>query len=453
MSMDETKGLEPTVKKGKKAKTIAISILAVIVAIAVAFVMSYFNGAAAKTCRQLKKGEYSAAETMYRNNVESSFLQRTFAKSKLTAYGEKVAQQYKDGKISYEKASDILASLKNMGFDTMASLGDEIASEKDAEKAFTDAEKFYKNGDIENAIKEYSKIPEGSDNYATAQKKLVELYPQYINNVAEKANQLNMAGNCKEALSVLNLALSLMPDANIDLSKLESAKTVALNSYKEQTLNEITYLIGDQKFSEAIALADEALKLDDNEEFRNSKTTAETKYVEYVTANVNEMMSQGDYISAKRNVEDAIKTLPNNMALRNLKTTVERATPVFLLDVCQPYSKYQYKEYVNGESFPMGGKNYSNGFVLTEGWDPGNAVFNVEGKYKTLSFMSGHVDDTNGGSARIKIYCDGVIKKEYVIEREDLPKKIEIDITGVKSLKFELCEGNGNYGFGNVAVR
>ena len=64
------------------------------------------------------------------------------------------------------------------------------------------------------------------------------------------------------------------------------------------------------------------------------------------------------------------------------------------LDVCGPYQYRNGTEYLLSDNkyFTMSGKKYTNGFTLGQ-WDSNaEALFNLNGKYNTLSFTVGHVD-------------------------------------------------------------
>ena len=227
-----------------------------------------------------------------------------------------------------------------------------------------------------------------------------------------------------------------------------------MDHYKQAVLEDITSLINEKKYTDAINLANEALEIDDNEDFQKVKATAETEYVKNISASVKGYLAKEDYVSAERTINSALGVLPDNAELKNLQQEVTAQTPVYFLDVCKPYSKddYYYTEYVNGETFLMGGTSYTNGFTLKR---ENNAIFNLDNQYKSLSFLVGHVDETDMEDAQIKIYLDGVLKKEYNASAEALPQKMTIDLTGVNQLKIEVTDTNWSpkYGFGNMIVK
>lgn len=452
IAAQNTKKERKKMSKGKKAKIICIAVAVFILALIFSAVTVYFTSPAYKVYKDLEDGNYKSAVREFSQNVDDDFFQEILIKIALDNYAEKTVQKYKDGKIDFEEACKILEALKEMKFEQVPELLDEINSANDVKETLDQADKFYDDGDFENAIKEYSKIPENSENYSEALKKLNELYPKYVQKIKEEAELLISNGEYQQALSLINIAFGIVPSNNSEVSKLVELKAGCLSSYKQEVLDEITQLVNDEKYLEAISAADAAIAIDDNEDFRNAKATAEEKYAEKVTETVNGFLAEEDYISAKRAVAKALSDLPNNSTLQSLKTNVEKATPIYLLDVCKPYASDNYTEYVNGEKFTMGGNEYTNGFSLYTRYE-GYAIFNLNSKYSVLNFYLGHLDGARMERATVKVYFDDILKEEYVVEGGSLPKKIELNVTGVKQVKII---SNGDYtmsGFGNVTVK
>ena len=480
--------------KGKKAKIIAISILSGIVALAVALSVMFFSSAAYGVYRDVQSEDFGDALTAYHSDVKDSFVQKLLldmllkdrvsdvvteyengdldydtaiaelnaleemkldgAKDKRTevmaSYADKTVLQYENGDITYDHALDTLESIKADGYNKIDSLIEKITTANNAVNALEKADQYYENGDYENAISEYSKVPESNENYEEAQNKLTQVYADYINSTVATAKKHNSSKNYKQAVQVVNTAYDILPDS-VDTTELDTVKEESLASYKTEVANEVTELTADSKWSEAFALIDEAISFDDNEYFQNLKTSTEDSYVTSVTATVQKHLDNEDYVSAKRVVDNSLTVLPENGDLKSLQSKVQRETPTYLLDVVKPYACYNYTEFVNGESINMGGTQYTNGFALGR---YGNAYFNVAGAYNTLSFMVGHQDGTDMADAIFKIYCDEVLVQELHISCGSLPQKITIDITGVKQIKFERTTYyDAEYGFGNVTVK
>lgn len=451
----QTKKKGKKMNKGKKVKVILITAAAVFLALLITLTALFFTGSSYGVYRDMQAQEYNEAVSDYTSVVKNNLIQKLFLKIVLSNYDEKVIEKFENGKMEYDSAVDALKALQEMGFGDMSEAINKITLIYEENTAFQQGNKYYENGDYENAIKAYSKISESNENYQEAQTKLNALYPKYISFVTENVASFLSNGDYENALSLVNTALQILPDS-VDTIELVSLKNESLNNYKSKVMSDVTSLVNQNQFIDALDLINHAISVDNNDDFQNTKTTVEKKYVESVTATVQKHLDSEDYISASRTVTGALDILPENADLKALKEKVEKATPTYLLDVCKPYqvSEYYYKEYINGETFNMGGKSFTNGFTIDTSWNSFSyAIFNLENNYNKLSFYTGHVDNTRGGNGTIKIYLDGILAKEIEANDQALPQKIEIDVTGVKQLKFEVTYAGGEYGFGNVTVK
>ncbi len=415
---------------------------------------AYSNGIVEK----YNKGEidYNAAKQELTNLKAAGYEDASLKIGEIAkTYAEKTAEGYKNGVLGYSDAIDILNVLKADGYAKSDELITELTANENSNEALNKGNEYYENGDYEEAITELSKIPEGSDNYEKAQKTLNEVYTKYIASVVDTVNKYNASKKYKEAVQYVNIAYDVLPD-DVDTTDIDTAKEESLTAYKTEVANEVTALINEEKFVEAFASIDNAISFDDNEYFQSLKTSAQDEYVASVTAIVQSHLDVEDYISAKRVVENALTVLTNNEALTALKTKVESQTPTYLLDVCKPYESNGFAEYINGETISMGGKTYTNGFTMGgDHYSDEYAIFNLDGKYSSLSFLVGHIDGHAMLDAAVKVYCDGVLKNEYVVKNDALPEKITIDITGVRQMKIVVGGLNRNvsYGFANVTVQ
>ncbi len=444
--MRDTKKPKKEKKRMSKGKKVAI-IVGIVVFCIFSYAMTGFVNAY-DVSESIKTENYSEAYSRYNTSMDDNIVGELILKNLLKGYDDEIVEMFNNGEIGYDSAVEALDALDWMGFKGSAEKISKIVDIKDADDVLEIADEYYENDDYENAIIEYSKIDESNEKYDAAQTKLNELYPKYIDSIVEKAKSYNSAKNYQEAVAYVNTAYDILPEG-VDTTELDNVKSEILATYKSDIMDQVTELINASQFEDAFELIDEAIAVDDNEDFRNTKIATETKYVESVTATVDKHLSKEDFISAARTVSSALTVLPDNSSLKALQSKVEKATPTYLLDVCDPYASSGYKEYVNGELIKMGGTSYTNAFSLSEGY----ALFNIESNYSTLSFTVGHCDGTEMRSTTIKIYCDGILKEEIEMTAEDLPQKVTIDITGVNQLKIESSQYWTNYGFANVTVK
>ena len=440
-------------KKKSKAKVVIILILVFLLALLIGGAVLFFTSPAYSVRKDMKNEEYTDAVSTYEDEVEDNFVWEFVLDQLLKGYDTTVIEQFKAEKLDYASAKNALEALDTMGFETAIDKLAELEGLQIENTAFESGITYAQNSDYENAIKEFSKIGEDSEQYKDAQTQLDNLYPQYVVYVVDRVNIYTTAKEYDKALTFINTAFDTLPQGEYT-EKLKGIKDDCHTAYQTHVTNQVATLLSEEEYEEALETINTAIGVYDNEEFQSKKITIIEKYVNSVTQKVNKYLKKEDYVTAQRVADKAVTVLPGNSALLALQDKVKRQTPTYLLDAHSAYSSSEYTPYVNGELMYMGGKSYTNGFILSE-YNQGNAVFNIDGLYDTLRFTVGHVDNTDKNAATIKIYCDGVMKKEIEMNAEDLPRKVTLDVTGVRQLKFEIKIGylGGSYGFANVTVK
>lgn len=127
----------------------------------------------------------------------------------------------------------------------------------------------------------------------------------------------------------------------------------------------------------------------------------------------------------------------------------------YLVTDIEPYAQKGYYTYKQGKK--MGGDTYNNFFALAK-YDGGEyCSFNLKGNYKKLKGIIGNIDGDDQSNFKVSILGDKKELENFEIKEGDLPIEIEVDITGVKELRFEITEGSTSYhtyylGFGNMEV-
>lgn len=116
------------------------------------------------------------------------------------------------------------------------------------------------------------------------------------------------------------------------------------------------------------------------------------------------------------------------------------------VDYLSPYQTTrmtEYKEEMGSTSYVkcMGDKKYR--CLKTENYfNSADALYSLNGSYKSITFMIGHIDGDDTSSGTLNIYVDGNQIKQEDLYQTMLSKKITIDTTNVTQLKLEIT---GNY--------
>ena len=535
---------------------ITVAVLVVIIGLAIAGAITYLGGSAYKAVKSMNRGDYSEAIEMYSDSIKDDFIQSMLFEGLLEKqYNEKL-DDYASGRLSYsetldyidavlvfkvidgadKKFSEIIISRSDaiieaykagtldyseakQELDALAEkeksvLNTSIANEKvsllstlySAASAYETAEQQMNSGNYVDAITQLDQIPEGSDLYDDAQQKMAEASAAYKTSVLEQANAYVQSENYPGAISVIEYALTILPDdaeLQNELGELQTAhhasvvsaalsESTALQSrgdytgamrvlsdamnaigedaqlqaayatcerlYKDSVVTtaiaESNELQGRNEYIEAMrVLQDAVTAVGDDARLTAELNKCEDNYVDYVSIEVHACLDEDRFEDAMHIVDEAIINFPSNMQLRQLKSEVESQTPKYLLDVIHPYETQGYTEYTDGRKFNMGGQEYSKGFTLARDHYSAYAIFNLNGQYNYLSMVIGHIDGSGDADKTVTIYLDGIIVAEYTIGFKDLPIKITIDLNGASQLRIERVSGSTQTGFADIVVK
>ena len=120
-----------------------------------------------------------------------------------------------------------------------------------------------------------------------------------------------------------------------------------------------------------------------------------------------------------------------------------------MMDVCPPYeiSGETFSSY-EGNYFEMDGKKRSNGIRM---YSSSAALFNLDGKYKSLSFDIGHIYDINY-EKNINFIVDGKTVKTITLKPEQLAEHITIPLNYGLQLKIVTDDEAYNVGLADMIV-
>lgn len=177
------------------------------------------------------------------------------------------------------------------------------------------------------------------------------------------------------------------------------------------------------------------------------------QYEEEIIVQVDSFINGEKFDEAVKLIDDALNVIPNSSLLLQKKENILNLKPQTLMNKLSPYEVNRYTEKTAGQSMLMGGDKYYNGFQL-ESYYPAYAVFNLNSQYTRITGIVGHVDSSGNDDAVINIFADGVLIKTIDIGHLELPQNLDIDVTGVKQLKFEKTSGDRcDVGFAELVIR
>ncbi len=430
--------------KKKKAKIIAGLVISSILALAITLTVLFFTSPAYGVYTDIKDGKVDNALKHYSADVEDDLIQETILEMLLKGRVDEVVAEYNDGKISYEEAFAELTALETMGFDGAKDKIAEVTAKNDSANALEKADGFYKNGDFVNAIAEYAKVPQGSEDYNTAQDKLNEICPKYIDSVVNTINGYNGNKQYKDAITYADTAYKVLPDG-VDTSKLDTAKAESLMNYKTEVSKNITDYITAERYAEAFSTLDDAIKFTNDQYFKDLKTTTEDNYVKGVIETADELMNKRSHAAAKKVINDALTVLPGNSTLTSKLAEIEKSAPVSLASITPINGGWTWNDGTPTDPFGKTHMDVSNYSILNGDYYKGEgtvhyAEYRLYGKYSTFSgSMISYKDIGENGKTQIKIYADDkLIYFSPEIRRKTDLTNFSVDISGVDYLKIEV---------------
>ena len=89
----------------------------------------------------------------------------------------------------------------------------------------------------------------------------------------------------------------------------------------------------------------------------------------------------------------------------------------------------------------------------------GYVLFNLNAKYKTVTFTVGHVDSASDEVGSFKIFIDEKFVQQIDMKSNNMPKTYTIPLNGAMQLRIEKLKNHPNYingdwyGFADIVVK
>lgn len=108
------------------------------------------------------------------------------------------------------------------------------------------------------------------------------------------------------------------------------------------------------------------------------------------------------------------------------------------MEECPPYELGRFTIILesDGKEYNIGGAAYSQGLLSEPVWES-QALFNLQGKYRTLTFSVGHVDGTDMSNCTYNFYIDDEKVKTITLKADQLITEYEIPLDYGQQLRIE----------------
>lgn len=176
--------------------------------------------------------------------------------------------------------------------------------------------------------------------------------------------------------------------------------------------------------------------------------TSESGEEEIVTAQDYEQMKMDN-----QELEEENRKLQESIASnRQASLETEEKNKNFFETIYDGDGYEKYNSSNNTGELKIGGKGYTDALELWGGTP--FALFNLDGKYQTIKFDIGRVDDSQIVDVTLRIYLNDSKSGEYTINAETPLTPIQVQVAGATTMKIELSgDGYKQYGLVNFEAQ
>lgn len=305
---------------------------------------------------------------------------------------------------------------------------------------------------------------------------------EQIDALIAEADALAETEDYEQALAKIKTGLVVYPQSAELQAKEKEYTAIVGGKIKLQAVEQAAAVAETGDYLGAAQVIGAALEtIGGDDALQQAKQGYEDAYAATVAEQMNGFFEAKDLEGAEALLAEARANLPENGILDELDAQLDAVRPKYLMDVCPPYAHNDkfltqelYVPYTNGETFQMGGAEYTNGFTLTcvqslNG--PMYAAINLGGNYSAFEIDIGHLDDTpasgssrTGSGVLLWVYLDDELFATVPLMNTDMVQHYTLDVTGVTQLRLELgalddtknrhytMRTSAGYGFGNIMV-
>lgn len=202
-----------------KNKFIMPGIIAAIIIMAV--IILYLNNPVIAYENDIRNNKFSEASTLYSRKISNNKKDEQKILDFLNNEVTDIKQKFINQKISYDKANRELSVINQTGLiDNVSKISEFIDTLNSSRLAFKKGEEYFKNNDIENALKSYKDVIKDDSNYSLASKKISDLTFTYKTKILKDAEDSASKKDYKKAVDILTTASQILDkDTDIEAKK------------------------------------------------------------------------------------------------------------------------------------------------------------------------------------------------------------------------------------------
>jgi len=454
---------KPKKKKGLVIASI-VSVLVIAAGIAVYIFFSNLNDPVNQFQTAVQENDFIKAAQLYRDELKFGDGDKLAeAESFIVNRAEEVTAKYINSEIEYEDALNQLQEMGKLGIVNASELQPMIAEVNEmrtSRAAYDKSQEDIATGDYKSAINDLHKVIQADFNYLNAQTQLADVIRGYKSEVIGALSEYEPDKRYDDAISSLRAALLVVPDDADFLAKIADYE----KKIEDEIRLEVAKIIQDANSSVAgnadykstlVDLRTAAKQYPNSEDIKNAIADVESKYINYVFAEVDVLVGEGKYNDAVNMLNDLKADVSNRGLVLDKIAEVNNLRPIDLSQVVViDYKRYEYNSGLYTDSF---GNNYDGNHFM-DASNEAYAVFNLDEKF--TNFSGTIVANQNTGSdasLNISIYVDD--KLAYT--KTELNKRtgavdFSIDVRGVTKLEIRTSNtgiwSNGHFSIVNAQL-
>lgn len=226
------------------------------------------------------------------------------------------------------------------------------------------------------------------------------------------------------------------------LSQVQPTMSSVTGDNNQVTINDVNEFISELH-------SDYVLLQDTNSKINTELQTTKQNYEDLKSKNE---QLKVDYNKLEEDYNNLLKSTENLSGKQEIVIPTTGTTVDFLSECPMYDGDGDGEEPKTVDNLMMSGKRYKGIFLGTLGTS--YALFNLEGKYESITFVLGKVDDSNFNKGTINFYVDKELVCTIEKEPDDLAEEVTVELKHGQQLKVEiLSESQGwptNYGMGNI---
>ena len=380
--------------KKKKLPIVAFTVLALLL-IAMAAVGSYFISPANAATRALNSEDADSAQSIIQSKIEGNPVQEKIFTRSVSNYYDKVVKDYSEN----QDDKEVKKKLQPLTKITSSVIGKKATNFIASIDAYTQGKEAYDNKEYVNAVKLLAKVADDFPHYASTQEMISGARDAYKNNLLEEVGAPKTLEECEKALKILYEGTKAFSNDSDIESKANEVKTTYQNMLDSEVKKYIESYESNKAY-ELIANARELLgNTDEIEEL--SKLVADVQPISLYTLPI---INKANYADTPY---DNVKDTYGNEYQKD---------SAYLIEINHVQDESGYVKY-----------NTSGGYRRIKGTI---AVEEKAGEKYNVDIV---IEDQNGQHL-----------KKFTLTRDTKPVDIDINISGVESITFNVKNNNGN---------